>query len=76
MVGASSRAGQRPLAGRKRGAEDDDGTREGNTAKQADDEEQEGAYHPVACATCGTDVGVVDPQDGVYIFYNVFPSNA
>lgn len=32
-------------------------------------------FHPVACATCGTDVGVVDAKE-VYHFFHVFPSNA
>lgn len=36
----------------------------------------EPACHQVCCGVCGADVGVMDPQDGLYIFYNVFPSNA
>lgn len=34
------------------------------------------AYHPLVCEGCGTEVGVQDPKDGLYIFFNVFPSNA
>jgi len=33
-------------------------------------------YHPVSCEVCDTEVGVVDEEDGLYIFYNTFPSNA
>lgn len=34
------------------------------------------ALHPVACDACGTDVGVLDPSDGVYHFLHAFPSHA
>lgn len=37
---------------------------------------EEGACHPVSCAVCETEVGVLDPLEELYIFYNVFPSNA
>jgi hypothetical protein len=65
-----TRPGSERLSGRKRGA---DGSVAASCADVGGSEEQ---YHPVACGTCGTQVGVLDPGDGLYILYNVFPSTA
>lgn len=39
------------------------------------EEEKFNEEYPVLCGVCQTEVGVYD-KDGVYHFYNVFPSNA
>lgn len=32
-------------------------------------------YHPVFCSTCGTEVGVFEPADEIYHFFNTIPGN-
>lgn len=34
-----------------------------------------GVVHPVRCATCEADVGVMDKRDEVFHFYDVIPSS-
>ena len=46
------------------------------TARLTESRTYEGdQYHPVYCAICETEVGVFEPADELYHFFNVIPGN-
>ncbi len=59
----SQRPGEEPSAGQ-------------DTPASGSAEPAEGACHPVMCEVCETQVGVVDPVEGMFILYNIVPSEA
>lgn len=57
-------------AGGKRG-------RKGQSVQRSDSAAaSEEKYHPVHCGVCQTEVGVYEPNEEIYTFFNIFPSNA
>ena len=35
-----------------------------------------GPYHPALCGSCGVELGVYEPEDELYVFFNVLATNA
>ena len=44
--------------------------------QQQQQEQSGGVCHPVACAACSEEVGVLDVAEELYHFLTAFPSNA